>query len=271
MNKIPRIITLVGIGLMCLAIVLSGFNFSKIIDPYRDTMFGERKEVVLSADGIEELIIDIANGNVNIISTKNDRITITYFDSNFSKHELDAEGPSINLTQKQRNVLFNFDFGFMNKVTVEIPEDLILELNIRNVNGKIDVSNLTVNESSFNTTNGPITLANIHTEDNLTLRTTNGRINMNNVLAALITANTTNGGITADSISAYNINLTSTNGRITGSIIGDIDDFQKEMRTTNGSIRINGTNHGNRLIDSSRRDQKIVIRTTNGNIEFDIR
>jgi len=273
MNKIPKIMTLVGIGLVCLSIVLSGFNFTKLFEPYRDGLFGDKQRVVLSAENMESITVDITNGNVIIIPTTEDTITITYFDSRISRHTLNQTDNSITLTQKNNNILFfiGFDFRFMNVVTIEVPEELVLGLNITTVNAKIEVSDLTVNESRFRTTNGSITISDLVSEDYIELRTINGKLNAENIAASSFSMITTNGRITADRIDAYTISLTSTNGRISGSVIGDADDFQKEMRTTNGSITVNGATYGNRLIDSTKRDRQLIARTTNGSIEFNFR
>jgi hypothetical protein len=71
-------------------------------------------------------------------------------------------------------------------------------------------------------------------------------------------------------LKARHINLTTSNGRITGNIIGEEDDYQREFKTSDGRLTINGIGYSNHLKDREEKDKTIYVKTSNASIDIDI-
>ena len=204
------------------------------------------------------------------------------------------------------NINFNFQIP---EVIIEIPEDLILSYNIMTTNARIIVDEVMIQESSFRSSNGAVALTNVRAESNLDVGSSNGRIYLTNIEVARVNANTTNGRIIANNVSGDSVIFTTTNGhieaimvqgetidftttnarislddlngtwielrnsngRIEGTIIGSLDDFQQDIRTTNGRITIDGENMGSSIRHTGDREKNLNIRTTNSHINLNFR
>jgi uncharacterized membrane protein len=116
------------------------------------------------------------------------------------------------------------------------------------------------------TDNGHITLNGLISGE-LTAFTSNGRVELTDVIASGITARTSNGRITLTALDAAVIRLTTSNGIIEGSFASAISAYQKDLRTSNGRITLNGERQGDRY--TSETGQYILEATTsNGRIDF---
>jgi len=213
-------------------------------------------------------------------------------------------------TSRPRIQIFNVNFNFrVPDILIEVPGDLIIRYNITTTNARITVYDTEMLESNFRTSNSSISLTNVHSNYLLDLRSNNGRINLDEVNSEKVVANTSNsrinavgvitsdisltssnGNIFASDIVSENVNLTTSNSRITlnnlrgtnidlrtsngrieGSIIGNPEDFRREMRTSNGRININGNNHGTVINDFGDAEQSIRAHTSNSSINLNFR
>lgn len=137
---------------------------------------------------------------------------------------------------------------------LEIRDLTLKDLNLDLTNGSVYLIGLKVNETDggstngslriegssgveFNleTTNGNIYVKDLMADEKLSLESTNGSLSIENLRGLKIMLETTNGGIQIGSLQGKEILLESVNGGIT---IEKVSDFEKlSAKTTNGGIR----------------------------------
>lgn len=186
-------------------------------------------------------------------------------------------------------------------MVISVPLNYTGDINVHTTNGKITVRDLTVNTIDISTYNGVIDMENIVADDDVSVSTSNGMVEMTNVVTeGNIDIDTSNGmtyiidceasGIDVESnngiISANNLVssdliiktsngkiiltdikfsssavLKTSNGSISGTIAGDIIDFNITSKTSNGNNNL-PSNQGGGSIDLS-------VNTSNGKIDIE--
>jgi len=204
-----------------------------------------------------------------------------------------------------RNFRIGINFSiFIPYIVVEIPETLILSYDIKTSNARIQLNDLNLRESTFTSSNGRIEVENIVSTANLKFQTsnssinvenlnagkvyfgtTNGSINLDNIKALVIDGKTSNSSITLDRITSQELLLKTSNGRINlkninshiinaqtsnssieANIIGFENDFKRDLRTSNGRIRINDIEYGTRVLDNQTKSKQLILHTSNGGV-----
>jgi len=144
---------------------------------------------------------------------------------------------------------------------IEISDLVIDNLNLNTTNGRVNVRNI-IGSLDVTSSNGRIEAADI--DGDLFIRTTNGQMNFSNI-SGDIDAVTSNGSVDFrnDTI-RQNVDIRSSNGRIELNLGEAPDNATFDVRTTNGSISLFGNNNQTQTFGDGRYD--IVIRTSNGRI-----
>jgi len=294
MAKISKLIILTGLCFMCLGTIISAFNFNKLLSPYTE-LDGpyEERTIIIDNENLQNLIIDVDNVPIYIVPTKDEKVKITYYESKRTKFTTKETKDSFTFKSKHKFIVLDMDFSFLffdNKVTIEVPENMILSYDIKTDNGRIEIKSLTVSDSKFETNNGRIKASSVKSDNGLEFRTSNGQINLTGVRAFKILAKTNNGSInlkrvntlksinattdngriTLENLTSPNIKLTTNNGRVTGNILGDEIDYSRDLKTDNGHITINGTRYADKIKDRQTKNKSLYIKTDNGNIDIDI-
>lgn len=307
MSKVSKVIVFIGFGLLCLSFIISRFNVYNLINPFININKDDYKEKeYTSYSSLDKIVIDIHNENIKIIPTSNDYIKITYYESDNMKYIITEDLNKLNVARKTIIKFFNFNWNFLDTtMIVEIPEEMIINYDIKTSNAFINIENLKVNQSKFVTSNDNITLENIQTDgylelktsnasielddviaDDINVKTSNDKIIINYVEANSIKGSTSNDNLELTSITADEINLKSSNGsininnidariiylktsndRIEGDIIGTFDEFQKDIRTSNDRIEIDNYEYS-RIVDKTTKDRKLTLKTSNGKIDI---
>ncbi len=162
------------------------------------------------------------------------------------------------------------------------------KLELSTSNGTFDLENVDVqNDVSLSTSNGDISLDDVNITGDLEIGSSNGEIYLNQVTSVLVDAATSNGRITVNQVDCDTLDVSTSNGRIEATevtandvvmissngdvhldVIGLKTDYDYELETTIGQIRIDGERSGSIDIDYDN-DKSIVLRTTNGDISLD--
>jgi len=79
---------------------------------------------------------------------------------------------------------------------------------------------------------------------------------------------TTNGNINLRNVVAIDIDSVTTNGKIIASIVGDSDEFKMDLRVTNGKIYLGDFVLASQVLNPTKTNI-IRLHTTNGNIEIE--
>lgn len=169
-----------------------------------------------------------------------------------------------------------------NILILEVPKNFAGKLTLRTSNASIKASNLlNLTKGEFTTMNGKVALKNIKA-DELFVKAANAFLDMLNLNGKRLEAITNNGSVAAKECSfpegillqtkngfvtgrnliSNCISMQSCNGSITGSIIGNINDYTVESRTVNGSNNLE-------CAADLKGPKKLAAKTTNGRIHVE--
>lgn len=226
----------------------------------------EEKHYENNAD-IQTLEISDDNMKINVVGVSNDQpLTIDYYENKSQTYTISESNNKVSMKKKSRSFgwnifsLFNWNFEDI-EVTVEVPEDQLKNLTVKTENGKIVVENLTIDEGKLKTTNGKLMVEDVQAKNSLKLETTNGKIELANVQAEDVKIDTTNAKISFDELMIGNsLQAKTTNGKISGTIDGSQRDFDIDSETTNGDNNLKNAGSGSK---------ELKLKTTNGSIRVD--
>lgn len=186
-----------------------------------------------------------------------------------------------------RNPLHWFNFGniMVNRtVTVELPS-ILYHLSVRTSNGAISLDDLSLESVILRTSNGRVSIENVSiptvtmsssngklylkdvVSTTVDLDTSNGEIELINVEAYSMDAETSNGPINASGIDVEDFRVITSNGAIELSIQGIFEDYKVKTKTSNGTVKIDGSTYGNDTYHTTKVPYVEAI-TSNGNIQI---
>lgn len=254
------------------------------------------------SSSIDEIIIEVPDGEVNVISTKSNSVkingSISVPDQKDSKNSIEDYYSYKTIGNKVYVEFKRNRFQFINfndqqiEINIELPEEIYskIKVNDGNINIKnklnkteVDLDNgeLTIEDTSgiiiAKTDNGAINIKNTNLHQDSKIMTDNGEINLENINGVLI-AKTVNGSISVNHANLNNMSkITSDDGQI------QIDDVKGPIfaRTNNGSINVSGsiingesnliTDDGSIEIEIDQlQDLKILAETDDGSFEGNI-
>ena len=256
MNKVSKILILIGLVFVAIALIISLSNPSRLITPF----FSEESHHMIdyfSKEEVNEIIVDIINVRVDITTHSGNNVMISYPGSrDFNLRVTESDGV-LSLKGKNRESfrIFNFNINFrMPGVKIMVPENYAIAYDIKTSNARINVNNIITFESSFSTSNAQIRFENIHSLYRQHLRTSNSKIVINHVDVYELVARTSNGRINTNFVDVMtSAELITSNSTI------NVHEFKApstEFVTSNGRINVMNLN-----------SEKINLRNSNGRIQ----
>ncbi|WP_321383825.1 DUF4097 family beta strand repeat-containing protein [uncultured Enterococcus sp.] len=249
-------------------LVVAGFGMCFLLAGCQSSGGSSYKEKHYEGTGdVQTLEIADDNIKINVVGVSSEQpLTIDYYESKNVTYTINDDNNKLSIKKKKQSFgwnifsLFNWNFEDI-EVTVQVPENQLKNLTVKTENGKIVVENLTVGEAKLKTTNGKLLLEDTQAKNSLKLETTNGKVEMANVQAKDIKIDTTNAKITFDQLLVEDsFKAETTNGKISGTIEGSQRDFKIDSKTTNGD---------NSLSNSESGSKDLKLKTTNGAIRVD--
>lgn len=222
-------------------------------------------------DGIAwDIVTDFESMGVEVYAITGDEIIIThtYFEDNDYEITIDTDLNIITISNNVETQIFTFNIEKIiamlkggDKVIIEVPESLLLgDVNIKSLNGKVEMRNVFIGELDVELSNGSISLDTLTVTGDINLATSNGNARVKNIIGQYnLDISTSNGRITLDNLEMLNYDLRTSNGKL---IIDNLNVLNQDgvvfyARTSNGNIIMNEV-----YIDD------IDIKTTNGDIDF---
>ncbi|MCL1901361.1 MAG: DUF4097 domain-containing protein [Firmicutes bacterium] len=228
-----------GILFLCGAIVcviafgIAGWDYKKLST--RAPL--EQKSAVYDNTNQNITLFD-SNVKVTVNKSNDDKIHIDYQESEDLHYTITTTPDVIKFEKKddyewyQHLFIIHFEWP---SVTIFLPDDY---------SGILDLT----------TSNDRVELKNIDTSNNITIKTSNARINLEDVTANKIDVQTSNGRVDLENIKANKIDVQTSNGRIQAKNTESLS--STELKTSNGNINIT----------SLKSNGDIVLRTSNGDI-----
>lgn len=207
----------------------------------------------------------------DISSIENPVIDLEAINGNINAKSWDQDKISMEITIKYRNKNFSSVNDFYNfyeegnvlrfkpthrsnlliSLDVNLPNKYYEEVMLRTSNGKIKVNDLRLDKLMVKTSNGSITAEDISSKD-INLSTQNGKIYLNHVSSPIIHGKTTNGSFLLQDINSENLNISTINGKIR---FTDINSESICGKTSNSSIELENAS-----------SKTVKLRTSNGSI-----
>ena len=288
MNKFTKTIILVGICLICFSITISGFNFNTLFKPFFNESIYENKEYSNIDDEVNKLVLNTSNDTIKINTYPGDKLKITYSENDNIKYNIFENNKTITINKKEKVCFICLDINFkIPEVIIEIPEDLEITYDIKNSNGKIEISNVKTLDSSFKTSNAKIDARNINSSSSINIKTSNSKVVLDNIFAHNINVKTSNASIEIREVNVYEIIGKTSNGKIKfdklfGSIIdlktsnasiqGNLDqsvtEYTKKLKTSNSKIKIDDNYYKAKFNETKSEINKLILETSNGSINI---
>ncbi|MFP4479044.1 MAG: DUF4097 family beta strand repeat-containing protein [Candidatus Izemoplasmatales bacterium] len=235
---------------------------------------------------------DFDNRNVFVYESEDDQIHIRYYvhEKDTLSYKDDTNELTISISRRWVDHFFIFDIGsnkdyfdvylylpanitssslFIQTSNGEIEIDTDLEfqtLNLRSSNGDIDLLNTQAISLKAVTSNGDIDLNNVDVSQSISGKTSNGKVNLDQVTAAEIDFHTSNGKINAQNITSPKVKLKTSNGEIYVSINGEMDDYKIDLSTSLGDKIVNDLKISSGLINPEKTNS-VQLESSLGDVE----
>lgn len=261
MSKLSKITLVIGLCLICLGLTISKFDIDILLKPFYDESKYEKMEILVDdTETLSKIAINTNNDNIIIKPTSSNQIKIIYYESDDDYYNYDITNSVLTIKNKEKIKFFDIDFNFYskNEIIIEVPTEMLINYDIKTSNGKLKVNNIVTSNLSFRTSNGKIEIDNTIVTGLLSIKTSNGRINLNNLTAKKITGSSSNGGLELLNIITDRIELSTSNGRIE---FENLESPYIKLKTSNGKIL--GT------IEGSSSEYKRYIKTSDSRITID--
>ncbi|GGA78286.1 DUF4097 family beta strand repeat-containing protein [Ornithinibacillus halotolerans] len=226
---------------------------------------------VIQNPNITEVSVESENATILVLPTSDDLISVTFEakESKYDKYKFDIneEGDTLSIELKEKTIRFiNFhlDFDFSGpKITVYLPEKQYEELIVDNINGKINVDSINVDNINAKTVNGRIEIEETNT-NSTTVSSENGSVILKHVNGD-ITSDLVNGSTTfiTDNLNR-SIDLESVNGKITVQTTEEPTNATIEVDVVNGKVSV--FENDTRSMVYGNGEHKIQLKTVNGSV-----
>lgn len=271
-------LVLVGLILSVVGLVVSNFAPERL----RTERF-EEKFYTTEVSGLSQISVESSNRGIKVIPAFGEEVRITYYESAIEQYSFSKEGGRLVMDYVENRRIFPLRlFSFRSRteaIVIEIPTSYAGSLKVKTSNASLNVNDLgqleafeaiTSNaavkiqnlqfagESLVKTSNGSLLLEKV-AAGKLIAQTSNGQIEANSVTAGLVEFKTSNSRIEFKDLTADQIDLVTSNARVTGSIVGNSNDYQIESDTSNADnslINLGGSG-----------PKRLAVKTSNGDIE----
>jgi len=255
---VAAVFVLLGIVLGLAGFAIVGFNPRAL---NTEGIFEEKS--YFSSSPVTGIDVDIKNARVRLEPSYDNKVYLTYYENDVLYYNVkQSEDGRLTVTMTDKMKWYDHIFSIQNvyfDFTVAIPEDYEGEISVRTSNGDIDIGNIKVSELNLSTSNSAINAERLTAGGSIRLDSSNGKISASDVIAGgSIACGTSNSEIRIDSCAAENISAESSSGAI-----------NIESTSSRGEL-IAETSNGNITLASVSAGTSIVCDTSNGSVEGDI-
>lgn len=226
-------------------------------------------------DKIENINIDVSNLKVVVMPSDGDYYKVSCDAYNvYEKPQIEIKDGVLTVKQKEQFFIFNFNFSFdfrPNIMTIYVPNNNDFKnITINSSNSAIRFEQaVNVDYVNIDTSNGAIYIEKMTCNERLNAKTSNGAIDCDGTFAGRVTLKSSNGSIDITGKYAKGVEAKSSNGRISAEIDGRSSDYDLDLDTSNGSIRIDGDKVDDNYRKNNGSDNEIILKSSNGSIELD--
>lgn len=272
MKKIFKLFLIVGASLLfiggcifAVAFAKADFNVRALSHvQYREECYKENAQVTT-------LNLDCSVADIQIAYADTDTLTITYLQAHNTHRDLDeisiTEQDGVLSLSQSRNPyfspsFFNVSVGF--EISIQVPQDRVLDINVKTSTGDIQVSSGNFNSAEFKTSTGDMDFYGEIVADTLFAQTSSGEIDIQgNVTANTVSLKISTGDMDSDGvITAQTIDIKTGTGDVEIVLAGEQSDYTVVAKTNTGKQNIYSGGNG---------EKKLAITCSTGDIEVEFR
>lgn len=258
--------TILKIGIIFIILgAISVTVFGLLAQPYlEEQMVYTDQNLDYDGDAFTRIDVSFYNNPVVIKPSADDQIHIDFKTDQYEELTITEDNNILSIVVTSdwwdyvKNPLHWFSFNNITvnrTVTIELPS-VLYNITVRTSNGAISLDDLTLQSAVLRTSNGRINVRNASIPI-LTMSSSNGKLYLNDVISTTIELATSNGEIEMIDVNANAIDAETSNGPINGSGIIS-NDFR--VSTSNGAIDVS--------IVGVFEDYKVKTRTSNGIVKI---
>jgi hypothetical protein len=298
MKKLSIILIVCGVVLAASSVALLGYNGINWWSDVRQAEFYNlaAKSQTITHEHINRIVIHSSDDYIKVLPSDDNQLKIDYYESSYVKFHISSIGEELSIKQNRTSRaafgvlgLLQLDRALANQtLTVYVPTDKELTYSMKTSDGDIGVSKIkgtaleaisSSGEIIFGdidmtgditaiTSNNYINFNDVSTANALHIITSNGRIDITDSNAAQVSAKTSNAPIQLNAIAADDIDLATSNSAIISQLIGQQDDYRKNLQTSATEfITIDQAQYPSRLI-TEQGDNSLNAKTSNAQIEI---
>ena len=274
MKNIATVGAIAVIGVTGLRLVLSEPNyFTEVMNQPKTTDIYDEELTEDILNGEEWTIVtDFENMRVELVESSNDTLSVVHtytemhdFDKLFSRCISNVviymcnDYPDFRVVNIKDILSF---IGSVDTVVIEVPQGLLLgETTLSTYNGEVRVNDMELESLTITTLNGLIRLEDVMVTEDVDIHTSNGVIYLIDVFSpgCILTADTSNGRIELDNVVFDEYDLRTSNGKIklTDLNVENQDGVLLDADTSNGDIELENVYVG-----------RVILDTSNGSIDY---
>lgn len=229
---------------------------------------------------INSINVDIDNAKILINESRNDKFGVSI------NLRSKAGDPTIqtdnNLLQIQENSkfslnFFSWDLGSVfdensNEVIIYVPKGISLkDVTLNTSNGRIEITNLKADNVKVDTSNGAIITNNVIVNENTSLKSSNGQVEIGGSFNNTTYVHTSNGKIIGDGIFKGKTTFKTSNGAISFNSNMSRSEYNIVAETSNGSIKVNDSKVDDDFSENKGAANTIDFDTSNGGITIELK
>lgn len=201
------------------------------------------------------LVVKSINGKIDVKSWGEDKllIKITY---RYKNNSFTQDNSFYELYEEDNRIIFKplYTNNVMMDLSLYLPQKHYKEISLTTSNGRIQLEDLKLNLLTCNTSNASISLEDIVGES-VDISTKNGKINLKDISSPILKAVSTNASIKLEDIESRDLMVATKNGRIT---LSHIAGEGITVKSSNGSIEAD--NLKGKVINLDTSNGKIICR-----------
>lgn len=242
-KRLIALFSVIGIAIIA-CIIFVGLNSDRLGKHYTLDDY-QQNEFVGVASEYTKLFIDVESTDVEVFSTDNEQIKISYFNMDKDYYTVSTASGEIKMTytnQLEAN-FFASIFGVSlpkKKITIELPKSTNLDMEYVIKYGDATFSNINNNkEIEIVTDSVNVALSDIKSSK-INIDTKYGELNMVKVQSGTIKTNTDSVTVKFDKMNSNSVDMTAKYGSLSGSFIGNYNDY-----TVKGNVKDGKNNLSN--------------------------
>ena len=254
------VLIVAGAIMFCVQVGGADWDFEKLdTEKVTEMNFTTQNNQEIQAEGVTKVSVKIHSTKFKLTRSGTE-FSLRYYESDIYTYDIGLQEGTLRFHENRngwKQFLRMFTGFKRSKLTTElvIPENYAGELDITCANGDLSLDGGAYDSLSMRTTNGSVNISNL-TAAHVTAKSTNGAITLQNVRGEEITMETTNGVLSALTVTADTLAGKTTNGEVT---LSQSETKECTLKTTNGEI----------IVAASRADH-LRADTTNGDVQVSL-